>query len=114
MSDANRCPPCRGFTPELAKYYTSHKDKFNFETVFISSDREESAFDEYFGEMPWLVCIPLDIVCFVLYFLLLLLFGVEFGMDSPHLGYCIINDTLFTTGASFWRSRAESTTIKEI
>jgi len=51
---AHWCPPCRGFTPLLAKYYETHKEKFNFEIVFISSDKDANAFNEYWGEMPWL------------------------------------------------------------
>lgn len=51
---AHWCPPCRGFTPQLAEYYKNHKDKFNFEIVFVSSDKDQAAFDEYWGEMPWL------------------------------------------------------------
>jgi nucleoredoxin len=51
---AHWCPPCRGFTPQLATYYNTYKEKFNFELVFISSDNDESAFKGYFGEMPWL------------------------------------------------------------
>eukprot|EP00932_Pfiesteria_piscicida_P007779 SRR837773.17986.p2 GENE.SRR837773.17986~~SRR837773.17986.p2 ORF type:complete len:484 (-),score=259.31 SRR837773.17986:84-1499(-) len=51
---AHWCPPCRGFTPKLAEFYTkSLKDK-GLEVVFVSSDRDEGAFGEYFGEMPWL------------------------------------------------------------
>jgi len=54
---AHWCPPCRGFTPELAKFYNAfratEKGK-NFEIVFVSSDRDASAFNEYFHEMPWL------------------------------------------------------------
>merc|ERR1719330_2080482 len=50
---AHWCPPCRGFTPKLAEFYKSGlKDKM--EIIFVSSDRDEKAFDEYFGEMPWL------------------------------------------------------------
>ena len=54
---AHWCPPCRGFTPQLAKWYTELKsgalaDKFDI--VFISSDRDEDSFDEYFDSMPWL------------------------------------------------------------
>jgi len=53
---AHWCPPCRAFTPELAKWYNKIKagpnaDKFNI--VFLSSDREEKSFKEYFSEMPW-------------------------------------------------------------
>jgi len=50
---AHWCPPCRGFTPKLAEMYSNGlKDKM--EIIFVSSDRDESAFNEYFGEMPWL------------------------------------------------------------
>merc|ERR1712100_968492 len=47
-------PPCRGFTPELAKMYSEAFSSKGLEIVFVSSDRDESAFNEYFGEMPWL------------------------------------------------------------
>uniref|UniRef100_A0A1X7VIF4 Thioredoxin domain-containing protein n=1 Tax=Amphimedon queenslandica TaxID=400682 RepID=A0A1X7VIF4_AMPQE len=54
---AHWCPPCRGFTPRLAEWYTkltsgALKDKL--EIVFVSSDRDETSFNEYFSEMPWL------------------------------------------------------------
>lgn len=49
---AHWCPPCRGFTPKLAEYYKNGlKDKM--EIIFVSSDRDEAAFKEYHGEMPW-------------------------------------------------------------
>ncbi|XP_060596592.1 nucleoredoxin-like [Ruditapes philippinarum] len=52
---AHWCPPCRGFTPELAKYYNDLKAKNRtLEIIFISSDKDETAFKEYFAEMPWL------------------------------------------------------------
>jgi nucleoredoxin len=58
---AHWCPPCRRFTPSLAKTYKNMKKlvsdgelEDNFEFVFVSSDREESAFNDYFDEMPWL------------------------------------------------------------
>jgi nucleoredoxin len=51
---AHWCPPCRGFTPKLAEWYsTSLKDK-GLEVVFVSSDKDKSSFDSYFGEQPWL------------------------------------------------------------
>ena len=53
---AHWCPPCRQFTPSFARAYeklTGEKGK-DFEVVFVSSDRDERAFDEYRGEMPWL------------------------------------------------------------
>jgi nucleoredoxin len=53
---AHWCGPCRGFTPTLAKTYTAMKAAGNddFEIVFVSSDRDQAAFDGYLGEMPWL------------------------------------------------------------
>lgn len=53
---AHWCPPCRGFTPVLAKKYEDWKKAGanNFEIVFISSDRDEASFNDYFKEMPWL------------------------------------------------------------
>jgi len=52
---AHWCGPCRSFTPELAKTYGTIKSAGKpFEVVFVSSDSDQEAFDEYFGEMPWL------------------------------------------------------------
>ena len=50
---AHWCPPCRGFTPKLAEWYTANAEKLQMEIVFASSDRDEGAFNDYFGEMPW-------------------------------------------------------------
>jgi len=52
---AHWCPPCRGFTPRLAERYKQLKDEGKkVEVVFVSSDRDDSSFKEYYGEMPWL------------------------------------------------------------
>ncbi len=59
---AHWCPPCRGFTPKLAKFYEDFKKTSNgdkFEVIFASSDSDQAAFDEYYGEMPWLA-LPYD------------------------------------------------------
>jgi nucleoredoxin len=57
---AHWCPPCRGFTPKLAEIYKGLVGAGkSFEIVFVSSDRDESAFDEYFAEQPWLA-LPFD------------------------------------------------------
>jgi len=51
---AHWCPPCRGFTPKLAEYYTSDLKSKGLEIVFVSSDRDEASFKEYYAEQPWL------------------------------------------------------------
>lgn len=51
---AHWCPPCRAFTPKLAEWYSKSLNAKGLEIVFISSDRDEKSFQEYFGEMPWL------------------------------------------------------------
>merc|ERR1712054_369716 len=51
---AHWCPPCRGFTPKLAEWYSANLKSKGLEVVFISSDRDEGSFKEYFGEQPWL------------------------------------------------------------
>ena len=53
---AHWCPPCRGFTPKLVKYYNNRiqQGKNDFEVVFISGDQDEDQFKEYYAEMPWL------------------------------------------------------------
>jgi len=48
------CPPCRHFTPKLAEIYQqAQSDSKSFEIIFISSDQDEEAFNEYRSEMPW-------------------------------------------------------------
>lgn len=57
---AHWCPPCKGFTPNLAKLYEKLKAKdANFEIIFASSDKDQKQFDEYYAEMPWLA-IPFE------------------------------------------------------
>ncbi|MQL79567.1 hypothetical protein Taro_012021 [Colocasia esculenta] len=52
---AHWCPPCRLLTPKLVQVYNEIKAKDSaFELVFISSDRDQASFDEYFSGMPWL------------------------------------------------------------
>jgi nucleoredoxin len=44
----------RKFTPELVKTYNELKQSgAAFDIVFVSSDRNEKQFNEYFSEMPW-------------------------------------------------------------
>ena len=52
---AHWCPPCKSFTPELAKTYEKVKASGkDFEIIFVSSDKDEGQFKEYLGEMPWI------------------------------------------------------------
>lgn len=50
---AHWCPPCRGFTPKLAEWYSDGL-KEKMEIIFVSSDKDEDAFNDYFKDMPWL------------------------------------------------------------
>jgi nucleoredoxin len=52
---AHWCPPCRGFTPSLCEKYTAlQKAGKSFEMVFVSSDKNEDAFNEYHNSMTFL------------------------------------------------------------
>merc|ERR1719231_1940510 len=51
---AHWCGPCRRFTPKLVEMYNECKAaEKSFEVIFMSSDRDDNSFQEYFGEMPW-------------------------------------------------------------
>lgn len=51
---AHWCPPCRAFTPKLSKFYEKLKaERSDFELVFVSSDRDEESFKEYFDTMSF-------------------------------------------------------------
>jgi len=53
---ASWCPPCQRFTPLLIDFYKIAKEVSpnDFEIVFISSDKNQEEFDEYYRKMPWL------------------------------------------------------------
>lgn len=51
---AHYCPPCRQFTPELAKWYRQDLEAKGMKIVFVSDDENDQEFDEYFAGMPWL------------------------------------------------------------
>jgi len=57
---AHWCPPCKAFTPSLVKAYNDHLKPKGLEIIFVSSDRDQKQFMEYFGEMPWLAIPPGD------------------------------------------------------
>lgn len=50
---AHWCPPCRGYTPQLSEAYAASGKKDKVAVVFVSSDRDQSGFDEYYGEMSF-------------------------------------------------------------
>lgn len=52
---AHWCPPCKTFTPKLKETYEKIKGAGKpFEVVFVSADRSEESFNDYYKEMPWL------------------------------------------------------------
>jgi nucleoredoxin len=51
---ANWCPPCRKFTPELSMFYKNYNKSKNFEIIFVSADRTQKSFADYYNSMPWL------------------------------------------------------------
>ncbi|XP_069134962.1 uncharacterized protein [Argopecten irradians] len=57
---AHWCPPCRQFTPAMADVYSNGEKGDDVEVIFISSDRDEASFKEYFGEMPW-IALPFSV-----------------------------------------------------
>ncbi|XP_078080827.1 nucleoredoxin [Mustelus asterias] len=55
---AHWCPPCRSLTRLLVETYRKIKEMGQkFEIVFISADRSEDSYKQYFNEMPW-VAVP--------------------------------------------------------
>jgi len=58
---ASWCPPCQRFTPLLIEFYnttkklsSSNANATEFEIIYVSSDRTNEEFEEYYGKMPWL------------------------------------------------------------
>jgi len=55
---AHWCGPCREFTPKLAMAYKDAKsNKLPIEIIFVSFDKDQKGFNEYYGSMPW-IAIP--------------------------------------------------------
>jgi len=50
---AHWCPPCRQFTPMLSAAFSQGLAP-GLRVVFVSSDRDEAAFMQYYGEQPWM------------------------------------------------------------
>jgi len=51
---AHWCPPCRGFTPKLADWYKGDLKDKGLEIIFVSSDKGEAEWKDYYKEHPWL------------------------------------------------------------
>ncbi|XP_067866724.1 nucleoredoxin isoform X3 [Heterodontus francisci] len=52
---AHWCPPCRSLTRVLVETYRKIKEMGQkFEIVFVSADRSEDSYKQYFSEMPWI------------------------------------------------------------
>uniref|UniRef100_A0A7R9Y9G1 Thioredoxin domain-containing protein n=2 Tax=Pinguiococcus pyrenoidosus TaxID=172671 RepID=A0A7R9Y9G1_9STRA len=53
---AHWCPPCKRFTPKLIEWYNKRKAAGNddVEVIFMTNDRDQASFEEYYGDMPWL------------------------------------------------------------
>ncbi|KAK4263193.1 hypothetical protein QN277_028645 [Acacia crassicarpa] len=52
---AHWCLPCRAFLPKLIKAYWEIKARDNaLEVIFVSRDRDQAFFDNFFSKMPWL------------------------------------------------------------
>ena len=54
---AQWCGPCRGFTPLLIEFYNFLKEEVapthGLEIIFVSSDRDEAQFQQYYQKMPF-------------------------------------------------------------
>lgn len=51
---AHWCPPCRAFTPQLARAFNSlGETQQAVRVIFVSGDREPLEFQQYFANMPW-------------------------------------------------------------
>lgn len=57
---AHWCPPCKIFLPKLIDFYTDLQiEEKPFEIVLVPMDKDPSAYNEHWSEMPWL-SVPLD------------------------------------------------------
>eukprot|EP00397_Hematodinium_sp_SG-2012_P069397 GEMP01119012.1.p1 GENE.GEMP01119012.1~~GEMP01119012.1.p1 ORF type:complete len:131 (+),score=35.47 GEMP01119012.1:110-502(+) len=50
---ASWCAPCRRYTPKLVEAYTKIYEEKDMAIIFLSGDRDEAAFDTFYGGMPW-------------------------------------------------------------
>merc|ERR1711988_62240 len=56
---AHWCPPCRGFTPTLSKFYNDvNANGKVLEVVFVSSDQSEQQMADYYKSMADWLAVP--------------------------------------------------------
>lgn len=49
------CAPCQQFTPVFAELYNEMNiNEKVIEVVYLSGDKTQSEYDEYYAKMPWL------------------------------------------------------------
>eukprot|EP01059_Diplonema_ambulator_P000956 TRINITY_DN1073_c1_g4_i1.p1 TRINITY_DN1073_c1_g4~~TRINITY_DN1073_c1_g4_i1.p1 ORF type:complete len:4122 (+),score=1331.11 TRINITY_DN1073_c1_g4_i1:86-12451(+) len=47
------CPPCKAFTPHLARLYETTLKPRGMEIVWVSADKSQAEFNAYLESMPW-------------------------------------------------------------
>ena len=49
------CAPCQQFTPVFTELYNEvNVDEKVIEVVYLSGDKTQAEYDDYYGKMPWL------------------------------------------------------------
>ena len=54
---ASWCPACKQLIEIINKwgrYNQMNENGKNVEVIYVSADKDEAAFNDYYGEMPWL------------------------------------------------------------
>ena len=51
---AHWCIPCHAFMSQLVAAYEQHYKAKGLEIVFVSFDSDQAAFNEHYGQMPWM------------------------------------------------------------
>ena len=57
-ASAHWCPPCRAFTPRLSAWAAANAARLKAAVVFVSLDRDETAFRSYRAGMSWRLAVP--------------------------------------------------------
>ena len=104
---AHWCPPCRGFTPVLSQFYNvANKKSKNIEIIFVSFDRNEHGFKEYYDTMPWL-SFPFDCELKMPFAKDFGIFGIPAFLVFDKNGKLIDNDGRMTVQNDFLKDSGE-------